>query len=595
MGIVINLFVIVLVGFIAYMWSQEGLFSALIHFVCTVIAGAVALAVWEPLAYIMLGVRDDIAWAVSLALPFLITLAILRVLMDKAIPTNIKFSPVTNLVGGGAFGLGSGVIAVGFLVISMGFLRLPSDFMGYKPIAYDNSGNLIRGGGLWLPADKLTATLYETLSVSGFATATPLAVMSPNINEQAALLRITFDDRGRTTMTPEDFQTLGRYTVNAPTPNDLFKDSQSEQPQQVRDLNDQPYPPGTRLEGFVLKFEPGAKESGGQVVFGAGQVTLLYEDANGDTKRATPVAMVTQSRDGSSNGRFRFDAKEVFLASVGAASTATMSFEFPLKPGETAKHLLVKNIRVPVDSFGNLRIDGAGNDGVVTTAQRDAAIDGGQILVGSAAVAVGGDGGGSAGPAPINIGGGTTISGIDQDALRNSGVAVHNRLSSNFNKGSRGGLELNEDNEIVRGENAFASSEITNDVPPKLRVDRFFTENGTTLVQIDISPGSRLSMLGKAYDQALMVSGSIQLRSEGRPPYDVVGYIFKNDRGTTIRFDRANPITRFSQLPQLSTSKPNDKLTLLFLVDKRRDVLIETLQLGPEAIATFSPPLPVMR
>ena len=172
MSIVINLIVIVMVGFIAYMWSQEGLFSALIHFVCTIVAGAVALAVWEPLAYVMLGVRDDIAWSISLALPFLITLVLMRVLMDKAIPTNIKFSPVTNLVGGGVIGVGSGVVAVGFLVISMGFLRLPSDFLGYKPITYDGNGNLTRSGGLWLPADKLTVSLYERLSMSGFATST---------------------------------------------------------------------------------------------------------------------------------------------------------------------------------------------------------------------------------------------------------------------------------------------------------------------------------------------------------------------------------------------------------------------------------------
>ncbi len=596
MVIVINLIVIVMVAFIAYMWSQEGLFSALIHFLCTLIAGAVALAVWEPLAYVMLGVRDDIAWSISLALPFLITLVLLRVIMDKAIPTNIKFSPVTNLVGGGVFGVGSGVLAIGFLVISMGFLRLPSDFLGYKPITYDGNGNLTRSGGLWLPADKLTVSLYERLSMSGFATSTPLAVMSPGIHEQAALMRITFDDRGRTTMTPEDFQTIGRYTVEAPTPAELFQDSQSDRPQSALNLDGDPYTPGTRLEGFVMQFQPGAKESGGQVVFGVGQVVLLYTDADGNPKRSLPVAMVTQSRDGQSNGRFRFDAEEVFLASVGAASKATMAFEFPLPAGSTADYVVVKNIRVPVDQFGTLGISG-GEQGVVTTAQRDAAIDGGQILVGAAAVAVGGgDAAAGGGSVPIKLGG-TRISGIDQQELHSSGVSVNNRLTAIFSKSSRGGLELNEENEIVRGENTFAPSEITNDVPASLRVDSFFTEGNTTLVQIDVSHGKRLALsnLGQAYAQTLLLTGSIQLRASGKPPYDVVGYIFKNDRGTTIKFDRANPITRYNDLPKLSASKPNDRLTLLFLVDKQRDVQIETLQLGPEPIATFAPPLPSMR
>ncbi|MCB9839097.1 MAG: hypothetical protein H6813_07140 [Phycisphaeraceae bacterium] len=593
MAIVINLIVIVLVGFIAYMWSQEGLFSALIHLVCTVIAGAVALGVWEPVAYLMLGVREDIAWSVGLAVPFLVTLALLRVIMDKAVPYNLKFSPVLNMIGGGAFGAGSGIIAVGILVISMGFLRLPSGFLGYKPITYDSQGNLQRTAGLWLPADKLTAKLYEKLSVAGFATPTPLAALAPRIDEQAALMRITFDDRARNTLSPDDFRAIGRYSVSASNPNELFKDSQSSQPQQARDLDNKPFPAGTTLEGFVLFFEPTAKESGGQVVFGSGQVTLLYEDADGVTRRVAPVAMVSQAKsEGVSYGRFRYDAKDVFLASVGAASTATMAFEFPVPPGGTPTYVLVKNVRVPVSSFAPLPLPGIEN-GRVTTAQRDAAIDANQILAGSAAVAGGGGGGGSAGPGAIPIKhGGTQISGIDRNDRENYGVLISTNLKETFSKGNRGGLDLNEDNQITGGMNKFASSEISGDVAPKLRVDEFFTPAGTTLVQIDISAQAKLSILGKAYDAALYLM-PLQLRAQGET-FDAVGYIFKDERGVTISYDLGNPIRSFNQLPQTSNSKPTDKLTVLFLVNRRNDVMIETLQLGPEPIATFNPPMPTL-
>jgi hypothetical protein len=593
MPIVFNLIVLVMVGFIAYMWSQEGLISGMIHLVCAVIAGAVALSVWEPLAYLMLGVREDIAWSVSLAVPFLVTLGVTRVLMDMAIPHNMKFSPVTNLIGGGAFGLGSGIIAVGILVISMGFLRLPSDFLGYKPITYDTHGNLRRSSGLWLPADRLTAQLYERLSVSGFATGTPLASYAPGINEQASLMRITFDDRARNTMSPEDFTAIGRYTVSAATPNDLFKDAENDNIQQARGLDDRPFIPGTTINGFVIRFEPGAKESSGQIVLGAGQIGLLYEDENGATRRALPIAMVTQAKsERVVYGRFRFDAAEVFLASVGAASNATMAFEFPLPPHARATFLMVKNIRVPVSKFGALPISGAVN-GLLTVAQRDAAIGADQILVGSAAIAgVDGVAGGPGGPGKIEINrGGAVISGIDFNDLNASGVRVTTKLRLGYSKADTGAIEINADNKIIRGEKSF--TELTNDVSPKLMVNEFYTEPGTTLVMIDVSWGTRLTIAGKAKDAALAVM-PIQLRAPGQTPYEVVGYVYTNDRGTTIHYDRGAPILSYSLLPKVSQSKPQDKLTLLFLVDKRRDVHLETLQLGPEPIATFSPPLPVM-
>jgi len=586
MSIIFNLIVIAMVAFIAYMWSQEGLLSSFIHFLCTVIAGAVALAVWEPLAYIMMGVREDIAWSVSLALPFLVTLAALRVLMDVVIKYNMKFSNVANMIGGGVFGVGSGIIAVGILVISMGFLRLPAGFLGYKPIAYDGQGNLVRSGGLWLPADKLTAELYERLSVTGFASATPLALMSPNINEQAALMRITFDDRARNTMSPDDFVAIGRYTVSAANPNELFEN------QQVRDLDGKPFPSGTTIEGFVMRFESGAKEGGGQIVFGSGQVSLIYEDADGRTHRAQPIALVTQAKsDRVSYGRFRFDADEAFLASVGAASNATMAFEFPVPPRATPTFVLVKNIRVPVDRYPPLPIEDA-QGGTLTTAQRDAAIDAEQILVGSVALADGSSSGGSSGgPVPINRGG-TVISGVDADELRNSGVKVSTKLKFGFRKGNRGGIEIDSDNKIIRGEKLF--SELSADIPTKLRVDEFYTDSGTTLVQIDVSWESRISILGKTLDAALRIA-PVQLRAPGYPPFEVVGYIFKDNNGTKIRYDRGNPVRAFSQLPQVSQSKPDDKLTLLFLVDKNKNVEISTLQVGTKPIVTFDPPMPTIR
>ncbi|MFI4897899.1 MAG: hypothetical protein ACIARR_08740, partial [Phycisphaerales bacterium JB059] len=61
-----------------------------------------------------------------------------------------------------------------------------------------------------------------------------------------------------------------------------------------------------------------------------------------------PIAAVSRadSRDGEAFGRWRFDAEEVYIASVGGASTVTMAFEFLVPTGYEPIGLTVKNARV---------------------------------------------------------------------------------------------------------------------------------------------------------------------------------------------------------------------------------------------------------
>ena len=47
--VLFNLLCILLVGIIAYWWANQGLFSAIIHLLCVVTAGALAFAFWERL------------------------------------------------------------------------------------------------------------------------------------------------------------------------------------------------------------------------------------------------------------------------------------------------------------------------------------------------------------------------------------------------------------------------------------------------------------------------------------------------------------------------------------------------------------------
>ena len=68
MIILFNILVLGGIALIAYMLATEGLFSAMLHTVCVIVAGCLALAFWEPLAHALFsgGTFDNYIWGVSL-------------------------------------------------------------------------------------------------------------------------------------------------------------------------------------------------------------------------------------------------------------------------------------------------------------------------------------------------------------------------------------------------------------------------------------------------------------------------------------------------------------------------------------------------
>ena len=211
---VLGIISVVLALLIAYIWSTRGFFSALIHMLCTIIAGAVAFALWEKIGYALLGAStprgffswlDGVAWGVALMLPFVLVLVILRVGVDSILRANVHIEPAVNYVGGGICGLISGIITVGMLVMSVGMLRMESDlgFLGYKPVEYADKSGLVRvGGGMILPVDKLTASTYSFLAERAFSVDEPLGKWHPNFAEFGASNRLNYQGKGRNTVRP---------------------------------------------------------------------------------------------------------------------------------------------------------------------------------------------------------------------------------------------------------------------------------------------------------------------------------------------------------------------------------------------------------
>ena len=587
----INIAVVLLILGLGYYWAGQGLFSALIHFLCVLVAGAVAFAVWEPLTYgVLLNAKQDIAWSVGLLAPFLATLALLRVLTNKLIPVNMDFDNTTNFIGGGLFGALSGVLTAGLIVISIGFLQLPPDFLGYRAVNWERSTGAIdarNGSPLWVPADKITTKVFEMLSAGAFSTGTPLAQRMPNVYLQGDLLRTTYEDRSRTTLSPDDFTVLSRYTVKANDTKTLLSDSfvisadGSPAPQRVSMPDGSSPPAGSQIEGYVIQFNAGAKEKKGQTVVGPGQIRLVVDTPQGALSLG-PIAFITRSSGSTLQvNRYRFDAPEVYAATVGGASQATMTFEFVVPPDATPMDLLVKNVRTPVATIA------LSNDGI-TPAQRDDLVKSGSIIgvtaQSAAAPTVLNDSNASSGPTSISPAS-SGFGGPD----RYQEIRESRALGFTFNKQSRGNMNLNDKNRILDGSVKLIKEKMgASNIAAVLRVNAFEVPAGTTMVQVNIGAQSRMSVLGRSLDTAELVLPPT-LRDTIGQQYQAVGYIYEDSSRYEIRFTPGQTIRGLSQIPALSRSRSDQKLTLLFLASK--GVSIETYGLGSQVKIELDPPL----
>lgn len=595
---IMSLIAIAIVALCAYIWLTRGFYSALLNMVCVVIAGAVAFAVWEPLAYLILersaarpGLAADVAWGAALGLPFAGVLALLRGAVDGLLRKNVICDDVVNYVGGGICGAIAGVLVAGICTISIGMLRLPTDFLGYRPVYYTpqalGRGSLQRTGGLWLPVDKITAGFYGMLSEQAFRTREPLAKWYPNLHEVGPLQRVSYGQgKARNTLTSKDFSIIGRYTVGNPNgPNDptvLFADSWDPNPQKVLDLDGKTIGNNARVEGFKIRFGSGAKEKSGQVVIGNSQVRLLCESTQDPSNRITvhPFAVASlgdaAARDGKPvYGRFRYDGNEVFIASVGGASEVVMGFEFAVPLGYQPVALYVKNVRAP--------ISGGATEAFPTPEARDLAIRSGTYFSGS--------GGGSVvDQAEFDLAGARRLD--PRSEREPSGISVSNAIGMTIQKGTERTLRINdEDNRIIDGEAEFNVEEIRGKdrgLERPLRIEHFAVTPTIVLVKVDVSLGQPGSLLGPVA-QSADPSDPIRLYDKNGNGYDIVGFIYEDASKIHVRYTLGQPLRGMGDLPAMSRSRPEQKLTLIFSCS--RNVELVRLAIGKKSILEFSPPL----
>lgn len=583
-----NILVVGLVALMAYIWSTKGFFSAFLHLVSTLLAAGVAFALWEPVALAIIGAAPDQpllvdnAWGLGLGTTFALVLAILTGINLAAIKGDLVIKGPLNAVGAGLCGLIAGVITLGVSVIAVSNVRSNPDFAGYQPIRYDpQTGSLVRSNPLWLPVDTLTAGIYANLSRGSLHSSTPMADFRPNAADLGHLSRsgpplITLKSVAK----PGDVAIAGRYTVGATSPvplSELTGDSFGARAQTVKTLDGQPISGGEyAIEGIVLVPGPGLKtERVNQIVFGAAHVSLVIRDAD-DTRTTLvqPFAMISQATGDSVRlGRWRFDGPEVFVTSVGGSAEPPMAFEFLVPKGSVPQAVIVRNLRI---SLLDSETDAPRKpfEQFSTIADRDAAIRSRDLF--AAAIAA----------APMNTEGAAILRGLNTES---SALRVTPRLTAfqvHKNIATGKGLVLGEKNVIVDGQAEFVPTDFGERVDRAIAVEALGSEQGLSVVQVDVGPNSQLSLLGAASAGG---EGAPRLIDNLDQTYDAVGYFYKDNARTVVRFTPGRPIQALTDVPLLTASRSDQQLTLLFRVTA--GVKVKAYAIGTKVVAQLNPPI----
>jgi len=570
---------VIIVGATAYIWCTRGFFSSLIHMMCTVAAAAVAFGVWEPLTELIregaperntFSFLQGAAMAIALGLPFAVTLAILRAIVDKILPSNAQCEKVADYVGGGVCGVISGVTSAGIVVLSILFLRAEPEFMGYAPANYTGGtgrGSIEVSQDKMVPwVDRIVAGVFSKLSTTTLSTGEPLARFYPELVAFPGELRMTFDGHSRNSLSRKDFTLRGWYTVGDATKGvpvkNLLSDSWSENVQKISDINGEQIQSGNYyLAGFVIKFKASAREKAGSVFVGNSQLRLIVAATDGeedDVKVLHPIAMIgrTDSATRVDYARFRYDSDNLFISSVGAEAEPVMAFEFPVPAGYAPIALFVKGVRCPVE--------GAPANAFGSPIDRDDKVAAGEFTeMGGIGPILGPDG------KPLQeVASASTISATP--------VTVSNSIGKIIQKGTEGSsITLAQDSRgwtIQDGTTTIASNRMnTAGLEKSLRVDRFALNGDTAMVKVIVTPTQRPDDFNQKYESIDPGAQPLLVDMNGTT-YQAVGWTYEDSTKYDLRYTLANPLTSIGQAPRVTRNTPDKKLVLLFVVNNGIDL-----------------------
>jgi hypothetical protein len=537
MFILFNLIILGLVGIIAYWWANQGLFSAILHLVCVIIAGAIAFAVWEPLTIALLprvGGFGPYLWGVCLIGVFTVALLVLRVVFDKLVPGNVDLPHWANLAFGFPVGLIAGVLTIGIYLIGAGHVQSTNKIMGYY--GWGRSAQNARVQKLrpllQPPIHEITYNFYSLLSVTSLRPSAPMRQYAPALHQQASLLRDAFRQGprcGQLSLAPDAASVEAAY-----------------------------FAPEINKVAVRVRFNSKAIDFGEQFTMSASQVRLIMAPAS---PTAAPLVVHPdrwrqKTKDsGSQLVTFRFDDVTHYVTSVGGQESADVLLEFSLPSADREPRFLqIKGTRYRLSRIE--RITGAQYEMQFESDRIGALLEGTQ-------------------PAIDAAGGGREVRGgaiQGEDILLSNGI---NPVSTSSNR-LQGMEEI--DKFLTQGEQTFVGGERP---AAGLRIRGIYEPEGTKCIQVNVSRGSTADIY--RHRDSLDLEAEMALVDSNGNSYTPIGFIHIRADGTRILLNPTGRVRTMSELPVLPTSG-NQQLRLVFRVTE--GVTIQRFQVGEQVIGT---------
>ncbi|MFW6132641.1 MAG: hypothetical protein ACOC8F_02000 [Planctomycetota bacterium] len=213
---------LLIMGITAFQATQ-GMFSALLTLVLTVICLTVAFNYYQPLAVTLYDTMPAYAEAGALLALFVIPLLVLRNLADWLIRGDVTVG--SDLVGvwlgravAGLFGLFTAILLVGVLTVVMQLLPWGASVLGYRPF----DGALQRNQSLWpFCPDRVTVALAEGLSGGSLSGRRGFARYHDDLLREAFCRRNTAGLHGRVEAPADALQVERIEDVTAQIDDDL--------------------------------------------------------------------------------------------------------------------------------------------------------------------------------------------------------------------------------------------------------------------------------------------------------------------------------------------------------------------------------------
>ena len=158
---ILNIIVVLLILGIAFYQAIQGLFSAVIMAILTILAAVIAFNYYDSVGGFFAGRLYEYAHPASLLALFVLPLLVVRELFDRFLGGNVLLGVWADRIGGGAMGLLVALVIVGMLCITIQLLPMKAAIFDYEP--YDSTLMKKAGGPIRL-AGSFTLGLAGRLS-----------------------------------------------------------------------------------------------------------------------------------------------------------------------------------------------------------------------------------------------------------------------------------------------------------------------------------------------------------------------------------------------------------------------------------------------